>query len=223
MCGTEDLSYGLHQGISHNDRDITSRVTVETRELSDPGCLHTQPFNTPHDSPIRHPGQISPILLSEITRCSTHVQLEHSLPRLDVGQGNVDSFFESTFDGRVELPWNVGSTQDEDSRVIVTYTLHLSRRSWGHYSAHVVHTRDDETTTHLNEELGLDPSTGFALPLASCSRQRIDFVDKDDGGFTLPCHLKQLLDEPLRRLPSRANASAHVERVSQYPTGRADT
>lgn len=64
----------------------------------------------------------------------------------------------------------------------------------------------EEFGTDLDEKLGLDPPTSLALPLSTCPRQGIDLVDKDDGRFTLPRHLEQLLDQSVR--PSQRSSSA---------------
>lgn len=54
-------------------------------------------------------------------------------------------------------------------------------------------------TLHLDQELGLDPPSRFALVLAPGAAEGVDLVDENDGGFVFPGQSKQVLHQPADR------------------------
>jgi hypothetical protein len=184
MRRTEHFPHRLHQRVPHDDGQIRTRVTL--------GLIRE--------------GAV--IRLRELTRRRADVEVEHFDARGRVGQGDVDAFFESvrsqagqfeqrwssadlgdsctsrqskkphryapSLDGDIERPRDVGRAEDEHARLVVPDSV------------------------HLDEELGLDPPRRFRLAFASCTAERVDFVDKDDRWGVLSCHRKELLDEPVR-------------------------
>ena len=67
-------------------------------------------------------------------------------------QRNVDSFLESSTDRGVQDPGDVGRAEDEDAVVVVANAL------------------------HLDQELGLDPPSRFALVVRPGRAERVDLV-----------------------------------------------
>lgn len=62
-----------------------------------------------------------------------------------------------TLDGVIQLPWDIRGPENENPCVVVTNSVHLDKK------------------------LGLYPPRSFRLSLASCTAQRIYFVDEDDS------------------------------------------
>lgn len=75
-------------------------------------------------------------------------------------------------DGRVELPGDVGSTENKDAGGVVSYTI------------------------HLDKHFGFYPPASFAFAFTPSTTQSIDLIDEDDGGLVLARHCEQLFDEP---------------------------
>lgn len=69
------------------------------------------------------------------------------------------------------MPWNIGSAQNQHTCRVV---------------AHAV---------DLNEELGFDTSASFRFTLPSSPSERVNLVDKDDGGFLFTRHGEELFNE----------------------------
>jgi len=88
-----------------------------------------------------------------------------------IGEGNINSSLESSPDGGIESPGQVGGSEHQHTLVVVADSL------------------------HLDQELGLDPPRGLVLAVGSGPAERVDLVDEDDGGFLLPGHLEEGFDQ----------------------------
>lgn len=68
-------------------------------------------------------------------------------------------------------------------------------------------------TLHLHQELGLDAPGRLTLVLVAGATQRVHLIDEDDGGFVLPCQLKQVLHQP----GNKAEDGVPAQRPSSAP------
>lgn len=78
------------------------------------------------------------------------------------------SALETSADGRIELPRNVGSTKDQYALRVTTHTV------------------------HLHEKLCLDTSRGLGFTFTSRTTEGVDLVDKDNGWLVLASHVEKL-------------------------------
>lgn len=81
---------------------------------------------------------------------------------------------ETTTNGGVELPWDVGGAEDKHACRVFSDTV------------------------HLDQHFGLNAARGLGFTLASGTAKGVDFVDEDDGGFVLARHVEELFDEPVK-------------------------
>lgn len=130
-CGL-DFADRLHEGILDSNGDIAARVTLTELRKS------------------------LVVFLFEFARSRSNSELKHPHTCRCVWQADVDSPLETSSNGGVELPWNVGSSKDQD-------TLRVSPH-----------------TVHLHQEFGLDSPRGFRLTLTSRTTQSVNLVDEDD-------------------------------------------
>jgi len=89
MSSGEDFSDGLHECISYDDGDITSRVSIISKW-----------YNFGENSkrkylPICELGKRLEILRRKSVRCGANIQLEHPSSSVDIWERNVDTFLES--------------------------------------------------------------------------------------------------------------------------------
>ena len=77
------------------------------------------------DPPVRLLSQVRVVSRCQTIRRLADIQLEHPSPSLKFGQWDVYPFLEPPLDGRIKLPWDVCSSKDEDTRVVVAHSLHL--------------------------------------------------------------------------------------------------
>lgn len=77
------------------------------------------------------------------------------------------------FDCIIQLPWDVRRTQNQNTGVVVTNTV------------------------HLHEKLRLYSARCLRFALASCATQRVYLIDEYNCRLVLPSHLEQLLDQPV--------------------------
>jgi hypothetical protein len=56
------------------------------------------------------------------------LSLEHAKPCIKLRERNVNSALKSSSDGKVESFREIGGSQDENSILIITHTLHLSKK-----------------------------------------------------------------------------------------------
>lgn len=111
------------------------------------------------------------VLLFQLARRGADCEFEHSGAGGQVGQADVYSSLETSPDGRVELPGNVCRSQDQHALGIPSHTV------------------------HLYQQLSFDAARCLRLSFASGTAQCVDFVDEDDRGLVLSCHVEQLLDQ----------------------------
>lgn len=83
----------------------------------------------------------------------------------------MDTALEAATDSGVELPWDVGGSEDKNPGGIVTDTVHLYKH------------------------LGFDSSAGFTLAFAAGTAEGVDFINKDDGWLIFAGHSEQLFYE----------------------------
>lgn len=95
-------------------------------------------------------------MLLQVIRCLAQPNLELANSSHGIWQGDVDTLFKTTSDGRVQLPGNVGGAQHQDTVVVVAHTL------------------------HLYQEFSFNSARGFILTLTSGAAERINFVDEND-------------------------------------------
>lgn len=81
------------------------------------------------------------------------------------------------------MPGDIGGTKNQDPGIIVSDTVDLTSALAYRF------------VTHLDQELGLYTPARFTLPLSTGARQRVDFIDEDDGWFLFSGHGEELLDE----------------------------
>jgi hypothetical protein len=65
------------------------------------------------------------ILRSQIARRRSNVELKHPLSSFLVGKRDVDSLLEPTSEARVDLPGDVGRSQNEDAVHVIADATHL--------------------------------------------------------------------------------------------------
>ena len=129
-------------------------------------------------------GQISIVLWGQPAGGISNVKLEHSFPRVDARQWDIDTFLEPRGRG----------IQRTDHRKILPYLPSLDRvvqsprnvRGSKHKYTSVVVTN----SVHLNQKLRLDASRTLGFALTTGPGEGIDFVDKDDGRFIFSRHLE---------------------------------
>ena len=80
MCGIHTRSHGLHKCIATHNTDVRARITISSSSQS------------------------LEVALPHCVALLAHVQFEHLCSRLLVGQWNVNAFFKSPPNGRVEVP-----------------------------------------------------------------------------------------------------------------------
>lgn len=114
-----NLSDRLHKRISHNDRNIGSGIFV--------GLLR----------------QLLQVFFGQHVRGISQMNLEHGQSSVLLGQWNINSLLETSPDGGVENPWDVGRAEHENTFSVIADAL------------------------HLHQELGLDAASAFALVLGT--------------------------------------------------------
>lgn len=160
MRGRLNLANGLHKCILHGNADIATRVA------------------------FAHFCQCPVIRLGHVARCRAHGQHEHLHPRIDIWKADVDSALESSPDGSIQLPGDVGSAQDQDTPRVLSDTV------------------------HLNEQFCFDTSRCLRFAFSTWPTQRIDFVNEDNSRLVLASHVKELLDESARICKPHASQRA---------------
>lgn len=154
-CGL-NLPNRLHQRVLHGDADIATGVILTDL------------------------GEVSVVGLGEVARGVADGEHEHLHAGVDVRQADVDAALEAAADGGVELPGDVGGSQDEDAARVLADAV------------------------HLHEQLRLDAPRGLGLAFASWAAQRVDFVDEDDGRFVFAGHGEELFDKSKQLISIRS-------------------
>mmetsp|Transcript_18243 Transcript_18243/g.46350 ORF Transcript_18243/g.46350 Transcript_18243/m.46350 type:complete len:354 (+) Transcript_18243:186-1247(+) len=114
------------------------------------------------------------VLGGEVVGRVADAELEEAAARRRVGERDVDALLEAATHGRVEAPWGVGGAKHEQARVVVAHAL------------------------HLDEELGLNATSGLVLAVAAGAAERVDLVDEDNRRAVLTRHLEEVAHEALR-------------------------
>lgn len=118
--------------------------------------------------------QLLQVVFGQDVRSVSEMKLEHGHSCVFLRQWNINPLLETSPDGGVEDPWDVGGSKHQNAFGVIANSL------------------------HLNQELRLDASSTFALILGTRRAQRVHLVDKYNAGLVRARQLKEISHKLLR-------------------------
>jgi hypothetical protein len=118
-------------------------------------------------------GELLKVIFGQMVVDLAELTLEHAIPGIVLWERNVYSELKSSAHGEVKCLWEVRSSQDQYSVLLISNAFHLSQK------------------------LTFDSLCSIILVLRSGTAQGIDLVDEDDRGFPLSGKVEEGADHLL--------------------------